>query len=181
MEIKSGHYKTVFILEKIVIKFPRIRFKDAFLASKRLNSKGRLFDHLIKIRNYKAINTDYASIQVYLFRAIIENFFELVFYKKYKFNFLVPTYYSFFGLFTIQKKVKQYNSYRGEHWIKLVKVLDNDIYRGGHTFMAEENYGFDEGKLKILDYGDKRVRDVLLEYSKGIEDDFIILEKDYYH
>lgn len=58
-----------------------------------------------------------------------------------------------FGLFVIQKRIKPVN-HVGLFWIELNKLTHESIIPGVHLRdVKPQNYGYDRGQLKRLDYG----------------------------
>jgi len=58
-----------------------------------------------------------------------------------------------FGLFVIQKRIKPVK-HRGLFWVELSKLTGESLIPGVHLRdVKPENYGYDRGQLKRLDYG----------------------------
>lgn len=82
---------------------------------------------------------------------------------------VVPTVFSFLGIFNVQRTAREHGVHYGEIVRALTPVLGRkNIFEEGHTFYGEENFGLDGGKLKLLDYGRKRVVQIVLEKRDAV-------------
>jgi hypothetical protein len=112
-----------------------------------------------------------------LFKGMYENRSEYVFYSQYKSNFLLPTYFSFFGLFNIQKIGKKFE-FKNEKekylsfWRQMLNVTSREATKDGHHFSNPKNFCEENGKLKIMDYGSPYTQEVLEKYGEKIYKEF---------
>jgi hypothetical protein len=100
----------------------------------------------------------YGTMALCLFGGIMANCQEWQFYRKTKNVFVMPTYFSFFGLFNIQKRGKKIDFW-GEAgaWHYIHNNIENhqQPFCDGHTLASIENFCLDNGRLKIVDYGSR--------------------------
>lgn len=167
MKTAQGRNRFVVIVPRlgIAIKFAKI---NVFKALKKLllnplkAEKGRKLARL----KFQLFNSDFQAFKnfrYYLFRGIRNNLNERKFYQQTKHPILQPTYFSFFGLFNIQKasKVPLKNG-EGSCWQFFVLVKINNGY---HTFQNPDNFCLEKNRIAILDYGDLNVQKTLLQFG----------------
>jgi hypothetical protein len=100
----------------------------------------------------------HGSMALCLFGGIMANYQEWRFYRKTKNIFVMPTYFSFFGLFNIQKRGKKIDFWdRVGAWHYIHNNIENhqQPFCDGHTLANIENFCLDNGHLKIVDYGSR--------------------------
>ena len=171
MIIHKGSDRVVlaFPNQGFVIKVPLIKifravhyFCGDFFARK-WSSLRKRFIHPIRMQY---------SIPGLVFRGIFANWNEFLLYQQTKNPFLQPTYFSFFGLFNIQKHNEPYKD--GE-------LLRKEIYRiigwrgfklDMHHLVNPRNFTLEKGRLRILDYGSKSTRTLIEEFGKRIHEEF---------
>jgi len=126
------------------------------------------------LKHLKEYNHEYyGSVRRFFFNGIISNWVEFVFYRENKHLLLLaPVYLSFFGLLNVQKYYKPIEINEVNLWCQFIDLTDVGIFKHSHTFGNPKNFGYDNGKLKILDYGSKRVQEFLIEYSEIIYSGF---------
>jgi len=96
---------------------------------------------------------------------IAGNWSEFIFYLKTRHGFCQPTFFSFFGLFNIQK----YGQPLGDdddklprfYWYELYPTLGSKAV-DGHTWLDADNFIRDRGGLRIVDYGGRKTRELLI-------------------
>jgi hypothetical protein len=144
----KGTYKYVFSFPKFgfVIKFPIIRVKECVSAYR------RGFLHLGGIKYYH-------TFIWYIFRGINENWNEFKFYRKHKSSWLLPTYFSLFGLINIQKYgpdcgIKTYSYFH--------RIIKNDILeKDRHHFENNKNFSIIGDCLYFRDYGGRKTQKII--------------------
>ena len=164
MKIAKGKWRIVFVFPwfGIVIKIPVIRFYEGikpFLKPKewkRLKGRTVLLKLMIKYR------------RPFLFGGLVNNWNEFWFYLKTRNPFLQPTYFSFFGLFNIQRYGEPCNLPIIDLWKCLYKITNGEVFEDSHTFGDPNNFCFYNGKLRIVDYGSRRTHPVIRRYGKRI-------------
>ncbi|MEI7620121.1 MAG: hypothetical protein WCJ57_00950 [Candidatus Falkowbacteria bacterium] len=197
-----GTTRKVFLFENFVIKFPRILVRkgvDRFFSYyyeglKSINRLGYKKYKTLKKRHEDIFREYYQEVeniskyqmdntcQKFLFDGLMSNWHEFIFsIKNRKNTFTTPTYFSFFGLINIQKRGKEFEMSNDEFKIRLEKILeeegildDCDYWKDSHTMNNPKNFCQDEdGKLRVLDYGNIRMHNFLKEYGKLIQEKFI--------
>lgn len=176
MEIKHGYSRSVLIFKNYVIKFPRIYLKNAFNRAKEEKRRKRLWWHL-----NRWTYMHYLSIHRYLFKGIIDNWLEYVFFIKSRHVIIVPTYFSFFGLFNIQARAHEFDGkkFRQKCWGVLGEITDWEVFNASHEFSSVSNYGIYNRRLRLFDYGNKRAQVVIVKYSKELSEQFKFGLKDF--
>lgn len=106
MKIEKGYTRVVFVFSKVVIKLPRLL----------RNSK--------KIPTKVTKNWQRQRKVLALFENMVINLQEFIFFLIVRPKFCLPTYFSFFGLFNIQKK--------GE----IITEQGESVYNGAKNFEA---------------------------------------------
>lgn len=152
MDIKSGTHRVTILISSLAIKLPRLlRPIDLLKYTIKHCRSGEL--------RLAAIDVKFA---ISVFRdGVRENWNEFKCWKELKANFLVPTYFSLFGLLNIQQISKGKNITNEELtqiWIKIARKTEREILKTDyHTIANRENYHRYEGAgLKLLDYGGAR-------------------------
>lgn len=100
MKIAKGRKRTVYIFDDFVVKIPIVRYRLAFSIAMWWIRHGIFWKNIIEYDHYC-----YGTVQIFLFRGLAENWNEFELFCKTKHCFLVPTYFSFFGLINVQKKM----------------------------------------------------------------------------
>ena len=171
MKIKNGRNRTVIIFEKFVVKIPRIFFKKSIKIFYRAVEGGYIFKKFAWKPDIKT------SFSWFLLSGILDNWREFYFYFKTRPGFVIPTYFSFFGLLNIQKtgnilvlndNAEEYMAFFGQ----LNVITEGAVFNATHTFANPENFSRENGKLLMVDYGDIRVQSVLTDYGDKILKEF---------
>lgn len=111
----------------------------------------------------------------FLLSGIMANLQEWQFYKQNKNPFCMPTYFSFLGLFNIQKKGEKIDFWDiHEIWRYVVNNSQNPKQPlcDGHALSEPKNYCTDNGKLKLVDYGNRQVAEFLKLNGKKLYNNF---------
>lgn len=167
MQISKGKTRIAVIFENFVVKLPRIYFRQAF---KKIWKSFRSGD-LAKCLGYGL--EVYGSPKRLLFRGVWENWGEFRFYRLSRSRFLMPTYFSLFGMLNIQKRGNKKAKIEDVNlWCQLCEMTNNEVWADGHTFSNANNFCDDDGKLVMVDYGNARIHDVLNKYGDKIFKDF---------
>lgn len=167
MQIKKGKDRIVFIFPTIwvVIKFPYrfawgIRSFLYALRKKRLKKEWQLSLHL-----------PYGSKR-FLLKGIMDNWREFRFYRKTRHPFLQPTYLSVFGLLNIQRLGQPCGVEPTDLWCQLDELTQGAVFKDSHHFDNPDNFCFQDGSLRIIDYGGPHVQEVISEFGMKIMEDF---------
>ncbi|MDP1629100.1 MAG: hypothetical protein Q8L57_00615 [bacterium] len=172
MKFFMGQDRVVLLFESLVaIKFARIRLWRIFTIFCGFINKKSRFERLrdIILSSVKDIER-YGTISGMLFRGIKENWQEFRFWRRYRLKFLAPTYFSLFGIINFQKTGRPYNG--DEVWPKLFKWNEKMAFKDAHTLGEPKNFCLIGGRIKIVDYGSRRVQEVLLAWAKDGHDAF---------
>lgn len=168
MNFSRGRTRFVLAFPRLgfVIKFPIVKLTEV-LSDIRINIKRRSFG-VIRIFFKSKIDNDF-GYKNKLFYGIWSNWLEFYLWVKTRNALLHPTYFSFFGLFNIQKYGKPLTYEEGDEVGMVVARLSNDENQFcGHGFERPDNYTFVNGKLRMIDYGGRRLWPVILKYGHEI-------------
>ena len=83
----------------------------------------------------------------------------------------MPTYFSFFGLFNIQKRGKLLDVNRKDLFQQLYDLTNGEVFDDSHAFANPANFCLQNGKLVMIDYS-KKSRNVLIKYGEKIQQEF---------
>ena len=117
----------------------------------------------------------HGAVSSWLFRGIAENFCEFGFYLKTRHCFLLPTYFSLFGLINVQKLAIEPKINDRDLLHQMVTLTHDKANE--HHYRNPANFSYQDGKLQILDYGDPDVQKVVKEFGKLLQEKFDINAK----
>lgn len=186
MEIKHGTARMVILLPSlgIVIKFAKCNLRKSFDCVKDLfflrivgseNIVKRrifLFCSNFKLNFLKMSSSETGALPFFwsfLFQGLYDNLIEFLFYLfNPRQKFLVPTYFSFFGIFNIQPL--QENICKRDIYLDFEKVVEeNDLLKNAHTFDCRHDFAFSEsGNLRAIDYAGKGARKIIKQYGSKL-------------
>lgn len=161
-QLHKGNTRRVLVIGPIAFKFARFSPKVAFNNSRLMGVReawGYKYWQLGGTKNC-------------LFRGIISNWLEFVFYLKHKHPFLIPTYFSLFGLVNIQPAREKAPITMNQLWVTLHKMTNGAVEKDDHVFAGRTNFCNDNGKLRMMDYGSRKTQEVLLEWADKIYSEF---------
>lgn len=92
-------------------------------------------------------------------------------------DIVVPTRFSFLGIFNIQETAKLHNLSQRLLWVEQCSKIGDELWKDPHTLSSPENYGIHEGRLKIIDYGGARTFSVILKYRQQFREVFDTLSR----
>ncbi|MEF8847286.1 MAG: hypothetical protein V5A57_02580 [Candidatus Paceibacterota bacterium] len=151
MKFKKGNKRYVVVIGTwIAIKFPKIQFLTALRILWSTTKIGRPLMHF-KRYDY----TMGGSIQNFLFAGLIENWKEFVYWKRFHFSWLAPTYFSLLGLITVQKAGKELKlENKRLLWTQIINLVGNQLYEADdHAFASVDNYVKINETVCLVDYG----------------------------
>ena len=155
----------------IAIKLPRIYLRNGFgTIVTYLRARRPMVFYKKEIFSWTVYHD--ATIKSWSFRGIVDNRHEYVFYQKTKNPFLLPTYFSFFGLFNIQKLGNELKIDSIDLWCQLYEITEGLVFKCSHHFTFAGNFSLKNGKIQILDYGDPRVQEVIEKDGLLIQEKF---------
>lgn len=161
---RDGFRKYFFSLLKNRKELKRSFKKNAYQKSITLGLK------MLPHKKYEFIALNHA-----LFAGIMANWHEFLFYLKTRNSFLLPTYFSFLGLINIQKRGQKLE------WDDSKSIfsffVDNSkkrdqVFCDAHSFENSDNFCWDEGKLKMLDYGSRHCRSFIISNWENLQNNF---------
>ena len=119
----------------------------------------------------------YSSVGMCLLSGIMANYQERKFYKKTKNIFVMPTSFSFLGIFNIQKRGEKISFWKDKDiWFYLCSNSKNrnQPLCDSHTLSEIDNFCLYEGHLKIVDYGSRRLEPFLKINGENLFNNFKI-------
>ena len=174
MKIIRGSDRIVLTLPSfgIVIKFAKIRLKDIVIDIILYLKDRRTWKTMLKFFKYH--HCQVGGFKYYLFNGIISNKLEYKLWRKTKHQILVPTIFSFFGLFNIQKFVQvPKDKTDADFWCQFNMIVRKKwLWHDSHAFSNFENFTIETGKVQFIDYGSKAVIGVVLQFGDLIYEKF---------
>jgi len=177
IEKSCGTTRRVTIFNHIVIKIAIIDFKGFLKARRDLKEidlkeyEKEFEDEAVRMSSFTGLSIKKAKAYEmagfpasYLLAGIMANLQEFYFTIFHRNNFIMPTYFSFFGLINIQKKGDKITFWDSEDiWAYVCKnsIHRNQPYCDSHVFSNIDNFCIDRGKLRICDYGSRNVQEFL--------------------
>ncbi|MFZ2038795.1 MAG: hypothetical protein WAV11_02565 [Minisyncoccia bacterium] len=163
--IGNSRLVLVFPLLGFVIKFPKINLKPIYdLVRDVLLNRWKNQEMLWSL----PIDIDF-SPRHKLYGGIYENWFEWKAWRKTHYKLLCPTWFSFFGLFNIQKYGAALKSDQVDMKKAINKVTNGDsCHSHSHGFDGAENYCERSGHIQMIDYGTRRLWPVIKKYNQEI-------------
>ena len=171
MEFHKGQNRWVAVFPKagVVVKFPIVYLKVVLEA---------LTVDLWRFgwRGFKA-NWDtpmeaYGGFRSWLFKGLAANWMEFWLYVTTRNPFLQPTYFSLFGLVNVQRYGTPCPLKYVDVWCQLCELTNDQVWDDGHHFSNTQNFTFDGGVLRMLDYGSIKTRKVIRLYGEKIAQQF---------
>lgn len=112
------------------------------------------------------------TIKHHLFVGIYDNWREFMFYQRTKNPFLQPTWFSFFGLFNLQRYGRPGDKSLGNVYLGLYYLTERQISNDAHYFDEPANFTVENNRLKILDYGYPYTKPIIEKYGRRIWEEF---------
>lgn len=167
MHIAKGRTRFVIAFPRLgfVIKFPFIQiwvFKDTIqtLLKKEWG--------LVWEKWFVRVENPYGHPNKVLI-GIWSNLLECYFWYKTRHPVLFPTWFSFLGLFNIQKYGKPLGNDEAGYVAFVIDRLSNqETQFCEHGFEDPSNYTSVDGRLRIIDYGSRRLWPIMTEYGHKI-------------
>lgn len=162
--------------DRLVIKIPllgivvKIAIIHFFLAAKFIYNKGLLWSFKIP-----ADNRSFIDARGYLFKGLLANWREFLFYLQTRHPFLCPTYFSI-GIINVQAYGgNPCQITRAELKTRLNDITNEEIYDDPHHFTNPEHFCFRHGKIQMIDYGSPPTQSVIKKWGDKIIKEFIQL------
>lgn len=107
-----------------------------------------------------------------LFGGIYANWREYRFYQDTHNQFVQPTYFSLWGFLNIQQYGKMCTVEDGDElvafWNELRALTQDEVYADPHHFQNPENYCMHDTHVRMTDYGNKKVQEVLNHFGNKL-------------
>lgn len=167
MKIKKGTSRVVLVIPNlgIAIKIPRVQLLVVFRGTARLCLKRDW--QMLRI-DWSMSATHSAGFRGRLLKGLLDNRSEFAFYRRTHDPFLLPTFFSLFGLFNIQLYGEECGVTRVNLWTQLCGLTDRDVWADSHAFDWPPNFCRRDGKLLILDYASKGAQEVIEKWGSTI-------------
>ncbi len=161
----TRRFVIVFPQLKIALKFPIINVWRTLAWLWKRVTRGQWVE-------FKAELTYPLEIPPYswFLEGIANNLFEYGFFLATKHEFLVPTYFSLFGVVNVQGVGEVYVLDRKTHSQRMHKILGDDWFIDTHHLSNPANFCIVGGKLAVLDYGSKGSHGVIEKHGYSIMD-----------
>ena len=166
MQFRKGHHRFAFVFPRlgIAIKLPFVRLLAVICDITNRIIRDQLWSMLREV----TYSVDQVGYKNCLLGGIFANWREFLFYRKTRNSLLQPTYFSFLGLLNIQKSGKPCLLQAVDLWCQLYELTNAKVFDSSHHFANPDNFCFDRGGLKMVDYGSNRTHRVIVEYGAKI-------------
>jgi len=170
MQVKKGQDRIVILFPwiGIAVKFPIVHFWRVVC----------LLCYDIKRGNWDCLKKNWewpiearSGFKGLLFRGLATNWGEFRFYRSTHNPFLQPTYLSF-GFVNIQRYDEPCKLKNVDLWCQLYELTNGDVFADSHHFENPRNFCFNNGMLRILDYGSRRSQGVISKHGARIVEVF---------
>ena len=152
MIIKHGTYRMALIFDSFVIKIAKVHALLAIIKLISWAKKGRLR------QNFSLSFGSFNGPREWLVKGILENWHEFSFCIFEDNRFIMPTYFSFFGLFNIQKRGSLSKISLRDLDRLFLPILGKKFYRS-HHWSNPDNFVLDEfGHITMCDYGSPKTK-----------------------
>lgn len=163
--VKRGTTRVVWVFPQFgfAIKFPVFFFKNFF---KSLWHFRRKWKYLYKFFTYES--EVHHSARFCMFKGLLDNWREFIFFiSNSKQPFLLPTYFSFFGIFTVSAVGKEIPD-EIRLYSFIYNATDGDSGKDGHHFAENNNFCFFKGYIRMRDYGSKRTQEIIAKHWENL-------------
>lgn len=171
MQVKKGTSRAVVLFPsvRLAIKFPLVHLRIVF---RLLYLESREEDWQKIKRNWAYPVGVRGGTKSLLFQGLVANWLEFRFWRQTRNPFLQPTYFSFFGLFNVQRADDPCNLGVNDLWYQIYDFIGNDIADDGHHFANASNFGFRDKRLKMVDYGSRETQKIVARHGASIAERF---------
>lgn len=174
MHIAKGRDRMVLVVPEIGLVF-KLAFIHCLLVARRLFSLYRSgHSEYIKII-WRWTIEERGGITNSLLGGIHENWSEYRFYQRTHNHFVQPTYFSLFGIINIQKYGNMCTTEDGDElvafWKELRTLTADEVYADPHHFQNPLNYCMHDTHVRMTDYGNTAVQQVLKVYGDILAED----------
>ena len=166
-----GTHRFVFLVGPLAFKVPRIRIKLCF-------SLLRYAFSFLREKNNEAAKDYFKYSLNCIFNGFMENFREARCYFRTRHKLLTPMYlpFIFVNVYRRERGVGNFSSFGDVELITKIwksvgddSMLAMDCSLWVHTFSNPENFSYDGKRVRIIDYGDDRMEDLLRDHGDKVE------------
>jgi hypothetical protein len=174
MKIEKGTSRVALVGDKLTVKVPMFNVRRLIGdVRKALQSKWALKEFFS--------GAERAGTLSFFLRGLKENLREASLSKELA-DLVIPTRLSILGIINIQDSASEIlspeDNIYSAFWKKLINSIDREefknneriIRRGPHTLEQPDNFGLHGGRIKLLDYGEKGLDDLLREYGRLLQE-----------
>ena len=164
MFFASGETRFVVFFPGFVVKIARVRVVHFLLRIMFHLRKGTKEQGVKTLKNFN--NNPKRAVFILMFQGIRINWCERAFWKQKRSLYLLPTYFTFLGIFNIQKRgdVVDTDGLLWQTYLKRGMTISN---RGNERdYLQPKNLSSLNGKLMSHDYGDDDTMSVLDAYAE---------------
>lgn len=179
MRVIKGKSRVVWVLPclGLVVKWPVIQWrKVCWGISRTFNScPGNRIKGILN--SFRKEREDY---QEFFLSGFVRNWQEFRFWHKTRHPFIAPTYFSFFGLFNLQKFAERCPMDIDALWRLAFMASHCEILEDGHHFENPTNFGSIDKSVYLLDYGESVTQEIITEYGLAIKkalDEYLSADK----
>ncbi len=102
---------------------------------------------------------------------------ELRFYRKerHRLRLPKPTHLSFLGLLNVQERARNVLDWwedAEKHNQEMYSIIGDEINKDLHTLNEANNFAWENGHIRMFDYGSSKCREVLEEYGEQIYENY---------
>lgn len=172
MEIRRGKDRIVILLPYlgVAIKLPIVRIATTV----RVALRNAAANKWAILRLYWSAPIDeFFGFRKLIFGGIAANWIEYHFYRETHHPFLMPTYYSLFGILNVQHLGEPLRVDAHDLLTQLDTITNRQVLRDVHHFMNPKNFCFSNGRLRMFDYGSKKCCAVIASHGKAMFERFI--------
>jgi hypothetical protein len=108
------------------------------------------------------------SVRRLLLKGVVDNWREWRFWVNHKHPVCQPTYFSFFGIFNVQALSEPCTMKNANLWAHLFVLTGGAVFKDGHHFADNRNFGFCAGQIRMLDYASTGSQEVITQYGDTI-------------
>lgn len=173
MKIKKGSNRLIIIFPKLgfVIKFAIIRwwgiYRNISYCLRHWFTDGKETLKIIWGFEPQA----QLSLRGYFVKGFLDNLSERHFYKNTKNPLLRPTFFSFFGIFNIQKFGRPCVCDKRCFHSQMVKIIGGGVFKDPHH-LEPQNFCWQNNLLQMIDYASPKVQKIIREFGVKIQTEF---------
>jgi hypothetical protein len=172
MNIHKGYSRAVILVPflGIALKFPIIRILDALNQLKYYCGKGLI--RYLKLEHKWTVD-HHSTIKMALGKGLRDNWQEFRCSRNNpNHKFLMPTYFSLFGLMNVQKLGQSFEMEPTHLWLQMIKLIGDGVWKDSHTFAQPNNFCKDGGRIRVVDYGNPQSAEAMIQHGENVWENF---------